>query len=93
MTEAERDAAIMHMNADHGDAVLLYAQVFGELPDAQRATMTGLDEDAMGLSVQTSSGSRNVTIPLASPAATLDAARAVLVDMAREARARRAASG
>ena len=86
MTEAERQSAIDHMNADHGDAVLLYAQVFGGLPTASQATMTDLDTHAMRLLVQVDRESREVAIPLKRSITTLDAAREVLVEMVHDAR-------
>ena len=90
MTEAERQAAIAHMNADHADAVLLYAQVFGRIPGATDATMTDLDQHAMRLLVETADGPRRVTVPLSSEARSLASARDVLVDMARDAKAKAA---
>lgn len=87
MTEVERQAAIGHMNADHADAVLLYARVFAGVPDARHATMTDLDESTMRLEVATGRGHRSVVIPLARPVTTLESAREVLVEMVHEARA------
>ncbi len=39
------DAVLAHMNDDHTDDSLLISRAFG-LPDAEAATMTGLDGDA-----------------------------------------------
>ena len=86
MTEAELQAAITHMNADHADAVLLYAQAFARMPAARSARMTGLDGRAMRLRVQTEDGEHDVEVPLSRPAATLGAVRDVLVEMVRVAR-------
>ena len=86
MTEAERQRAIAHMNADHAEAVLLYAQVFGRIRDATEATMRGLDRHAMQLRAETPGGPRDVTIPLTREAPSLASVRDVLVEMARQAR-------
>lgn len=88
MTEAERQRAIAHMNADHAEAVLLYAQVFGRIRDATEATMADLDRHTMQLRVETPAGSREITIPLTREAPSLASARDVLVEMAHEARRR-----
>ena len=88
MTEAERQRAIAHMNADHAEAVLLYAQVFGRISDATEATMSDLDQHAMQLRVATPAGPRDLTIPLTREALSLASARDVLVEMVREARRR-----
>ncbi|GAA1745717.1 DUF2470 domain-containing protein [Aeromicrobium alkaliterrae] len=39
------DAVLAHMNDDHTDDALLIVRAFG-LPEAESATMTGLDGDA-----------------------------------------------
>lgn len=92
MTEVERPAAIGHMNADHVDAVLLYARTrdpraFGGVAEARHATMTDLDESTMRLEVATGHGHRSVVVPPARPVTTLESAREVLVEMVHQARA------
>jgi putative heme iron utilization protein len=41
-----------HMNDDHSNAVLLYAQTFGGLKEAQAAEMQAIDNTGMDISVQ-----------------------------------------
>ena len=36
-------AAIVHMNADHADALVLYCKAFSKATDITSATMTGVD--------------------------------------------------
>ncbi|MCL1464255.1 DUF2470 domain-containing protein [Argonema galeatum A003/A1] len=46
------DRICAHMNEDHGDAVLLYAQTFGSLTNATAAEMLSIDTEGMNLSAQ-----------------------------------------
>lgn len=75
-------SALDHMNADHGDAVTLYARHFANATHGEGWRLTGLDPD--GMDVALGDDTRRIFFPK-----TLEAAselRAVLVDMAREAR-------
>lgn len=54
------DRICAHMNQDHGDAVTLYAQVFGGVAEASAAQMLAIDAQGMDLSVQTD----KATLPL-----------------------------
>jgi putative heme iron utilization protein len=40
------------MNEDHADAVVLYARVFGNIPEATAATLTAIDPEGMDLITQ-----------------------------------------
>lgn len=40
-----------HMNEDHGDALILYAQYFGKLDNFKTAKMLSIDNQAMYLSI------------------------------------------
>lgn len=44
------DRICQHMNEDHSDAVLLYAQKFGNTPHAESATLASIDPEGMNLS-------------------------------------------
>jgi putative heme iron utilization protein len=52
ITLAVSDRICKHMNADHGDALLLYARVYGQMPEAEAAEMLAIDPQGMNLSVQ-----------------------------------------
>jgi len=80
-------AIIAHMNADHADALVLYCTVFAGVA-ADEATMTAVDR--LGFRVRARAGDRlqGLRINFTREARTPEAARAVLVDMVREARAR-----
>ncbi|ACK68985.1 conserved hypothetical protein [Gloeothece citriformis PCC 7424] len=60
ITPAISDRICKHMNEDHQDAILLYAKVYGNTPDAQVAQMLSIDPQGMNLSVQKD----NNTIPI-----------------------------
>jgi putative heme iron utilization protein len=80
---ALEEGAVAHMNEDHADAVALYAaRLLGLKGEGWRAT--GLDPEGLDLA------RADATARLAFPRRVTDAAslRAVLVDLAREARAR-----
>ncbi|MBD1844397.1 DUF2470 domain-containing protein [Cyanobacteria bacterium FACHB-63] len=49
---AVSDRICSHMNKDHGDAVLVYAQYFGKVKDATAAEMKSVDEKGMDLLAQ-----------------------------------------
>ena len=83
---ADAAATILaHMNADHADALVLYCRVFGGL-DAGAATMTAVDR--LGFRVRARVGERlqGVRINFPREVRTAEAARVVLVEMARAAR-------
>jgi putative heme iron utilization protein len=85
---AEHAAGILaHMNADHADALRLYCQVFAGVA-ADEATMTSVDR--LGFRVRARSGDRlrGLRINFPREARTTADARAVLVEMVRDARAR-----
>jgi putative heme iron utilization protein len=52
ITPAISDRICQHMNADHQDALLLYAQVYGQTPEAEAAEMLAIDPQGMDLAVQ-----------------------------------------
>lgn len=78
---------LAHMNADHGDALRLYCRAFAGV-EAERATMTAIDRLGLRLRAETADGPRTLRIAFPRPAETPGEARAVLVEMVRDARAR-----
>ena len=48
------DRICSHMNEDHQDAVLLYAQKFGSYPNATAAKMLSIDAQSMNLTAEVS---------------------------------------
>jgi heme oxygenase (biliverdin-IX-beta and delta-forming) len=83
---------VEHMNADHADALVAYARAFaGETAD--EATMTAVDR--LGFKLRLRAGERLHGVRLAFPreVTTAGDARAVLIEMLREARLRLGVAG
>lgn len=91
MLTPEMQAGIVaHMNDDHADAVLLYAQVLAGKADATSAVMIGIDAQEIILDViDHDEQSIRVTVPLPETVTTPGGARNALIDMVKQARAAR----
>ena len=78
---------LQHMNADHADALVLLAQVFGGV-DADEAAMISVDR--LGFHVRFKKGSRvqGARIPFIREVKSQEKTRAVLVEMVQDARRR-----
>jgi putative heme iron utilization protein len=74
-----------HMNADHGDALVLLARVFAGI-EAQEATMTSVDRLGFHLRLRTSDGAHGTRIALSEEVRSPAEARRVLVAMVARAR-------
>jgi heme iron utilization protein len=75
-----------HLNADHADSVLLWAQTLGGYADATEATCEAIDRYGADLRVHTPRGQAPVRVGFAEPAASagdLRAATVVLTELAR----------
>jgi hypothetical protein len=59
-------AVLAHMNGDHLDDSLLIARAFGH-PDAEAATMTGLDGDAGFWEYRLGEEARELRVPWSKP--------------------------
>jgi putative heme iron utilization protein len=91
LVQAEDDI-LAHMNADHADAIALYATKLLGQP-AGNWTMTGIDAEGCDLrltgadSANPDSGGRTARLDFARRVASADEARAALVRLAKQARA------
>ena len=54
ITNAISERICKHMNEDHGDAIVLYAEFFGQMSNIETAKMLSIDNEAMYLSVNNS---------------------------------------
>ncbi|HEY9770574.1 MAG TPA: DUF2470 domain-containing protein [Coleofasciculaceae cyanobacterium] len=52
ITPAISDRICQHMNQDHAEAIALYARVYGNVPQAEAATMNSIDPQGMNISTQ-----------------------------------------
>jgi putative heme iron utilization protein len=83
LTAATIASICEHMNDDHAVALVTYARVFGKLPDARTARMTGIDAAGLDLEVETATGSHTVRITFDHSLEDAGDARATLIRMAR----------
>ena len=89
MLDREITAQIVdHMNQDHADAVLLYARVFGGRADAESARLVDFETGGMTLRCSCGGAEVDCRIDFDKPVETAGGARQLLVEMARQARAR-----
>ncbi|HUG38630.1 MAG TPA: DUF2470 domain-containing protein [Candidatus Limnocylindrales bacterium] len=78
---------IEHMNRDHGDALVLLARAFADIP-ADEATMVSVDRLGFRLRVRTGERLSGARIAFTREVRTADESRTVLVEMVAEARRR-----
>ena len=78
---------LTHMNADHVDAMVLLAGSHAGI-DATEATMTSVDRLGFSLRLKTNKGVKGARINFLQEVVTPQDARAVLVEMVRQAKAR-----
>ncbi len=76
---------VQHMNADHGDALILLARVFAGI-ESQEAAMTSVDRLGFHVRLKTQDGTRGARIAFLREASSPAEARNVLVDMVAQAR-------
>jgi heme iron utilization protein len=74
-----------HMNADHGDALVLLTRVRAKL-EAESATMTSVDRLGFHVRVQTPEGMKGARITFLREVSTSMETRTVLVEMVKQAR-------
>ena len=77
---------IVHMNADHADAMVLCCKAFSKATEITVASMTGIDRYGFEMSATTKDGPRPVRLAFATPVSTPEDARAALISMLRDAR-------
>lgn len=79
---------LAHMNEDHADALLLYAQAFTEARDATAATMTAIDRYGFEMTVDTPRGRGPARLAFAAEITNAKDARVSLVALVGESRAK-----
>lgn len=83
---------IGHMNADHGDAQVLYCRHLAGYTDTTSATMSAVDRYGFEMVAQGPAGRAAVRLGFPEPCTTADEVRRAMVAMVAEARRRAAAS-
>jgi len=81
-------AILEHMNDDHADALPVYCRAFAGVSNVGSALMTSIDRLGFEISVQTPEGTRTVRVAFPAPIAGKADARAALVALLREGRAK-----
>jgi hypothetical protein len=77
-----------HMNQDHAEAVVLYAQFFGSIDTAKAAQMLSIDQQGMDLHVETQEQTTSVRIEFEHLLEDAQDAHHTLIAMLKEARAK-----
>jgi len=75
-----------HMNEDHADAVVLYAQVFGGVNQASSAQMLAIDAQGMDLTAEVNGESIPVRIQFDHVLADAEDAHHTLITMVKQAK-------
>jgi len=86
LTPQVSDRICQHMNDDHADAVLLYARVFGQTPQAQSAKLEAIDAAGMTLATEVDGETRPVRVTFPRPLQDSEDAHHTLIDMVKQAR-------
>jgi putative heme iron utilization protein len=86
ITPAISDRICQHMNEDHGDALVLYAKVYGNTPDAETARMLSIDPQGMTLSVDKAEKTLPVRILFDHTLESAEDAHHTLIEMVKGAR-------
>ncbi|MBE9065694.1 DUF2470 domain-containing protein [Leptolyngbya cf. ectocarpi LEGE 11479] len=84
ITTTVSDRICKHMNDDHADAVLLYAQKFGDATAATAATMKAIDTNGMDLDATVEGQPTPVRISFERPLTDAKDAHHVLVEMLKQ---------
>jgi putative heme iron utilization protein len=77
-----------HMNEDHTDAIVLYAQAFAGLADVQTAQMLSIDAEGMDLTAQVNGDATPVRIQFDHLLVDAEDAHQTLITMVKQARAK-----
>ena len=77
---------VSHMNEDHADSVLAYAQHFGRCRDAEAATLIDVTADFMSLKVVVMNNEKKIKIPFEHPLKSGQDAHMTMVKMSKTAK-------
>lgn len=88
ITAAISDRICKHMNEDHGDALVLYAQVFGQALTAETAQMLSIDSQGMNLAVAIEGTTQTIRVEFDHSLKDSEDAHHTLIEMVKQARTR-----
>ncbi|NJL00190.1 MAG: DUF2470 domain-containing protein [Spirulinaceae cyanobacterium SM2_1_0] len=89
LTPEVSDRICKHMNDDHADAIILYAQTYGGTPNAASAQMLAIDPQGMDLAVQADDKNLTLRVQFDHTLADSEDAHQTLIAMVRQARTHR----
>ena len=85
-SKADVARMVSHMNEDHADSVLAYAQYFGRCRDAEAATLIDVTADFMSLKVVVMNNEKKIKIPFEHPLKSGHDAHMTMVKMSKTAK-------
>ncbi len=88
ITPAVSQRICQHMNEDHADAIAIYAQVYGNTPQAATAVMQAIDPEGMDLIAEVEGQFTPIRIPFDHVLQDSEDAHQTLIAMVRQARQR-----
>ncbi|WP_428010099.1 DUF2470 domain-containing protein [Baaleninema sp.] len=88
ITPTVSDRICKHMNDDHADAVLVYARVYGDKPEAESAVMESIDPQGMTLNVRINGDTVSLRVGFDRDLKDAEDAHHTLIDMLKQARAK-----
>jgi len=86
ITPTISDRICKHMNDDHAAAIALYAQVYGNAPQTESATMDSIDPQGMNISAQIAGSTVPVRVKFDHQLQDAEDAHHTLVAMIKQAR-------
>ena len=75
-----------HMNDDHAEAVVMYAKVYGNLPEATAAKIAAIDPEGMDLDTQVNGSNTSIRIVFDHTLQDSEDAHQTLIAMVKQAR-------
>ena len=86
ITPAISDRICKHMNDDHASAIALYAQVYGDAPQTETASLNSIDPEGMNITAQVEGEAVPVRVKFDRPLKDAEDAHHTLVAMIKQAR-------
>lgn len=86
LSPAVSDRICQHMNQDHAEAIAVYAQVYGQTPEATAAQMKSIDAQGMNLVAQVHGETVPVRIDFDHTLQDSEDAHQTLISMLKQAR-------
>ncbi|MEL4894924.1 DUF2470 domain-containing protein [Crocosphaera sp. Alani8] len=86
ITPTVSDRICQHMNDDHSNAIILYAQVFGNVPETETAIMESIDPEGMNLSATVQGENIPIRVKFDHILEDSEDAHHTLIDMVKKAR-------